>query len=100
MEKLTAVLTTLNRDYFHGVLYSFLKMVNSETKNGNSLGFLQVCTNHKALNVLLISFPPFLFQGSGGSEVPLDNCSLQTIAQSEVNTFSTNNNSNNILDVA
>lgn len=97
VEKLTAVLTTLDRDYFHGLLCSFLKMVNSETKSGNSLGF---CTNHKALNAWLISFPPFLFQGSGGSEVPLENCSLQSIAQSEVNRFSANNNSNNIPHVA
>lgn len=100
VEKPTAILTTLNRSYFHGLLYSLLKMVNSETKSDNSLWFLQVCTNYKASHVLLINFPPFLFQGSGGSEFPMDNCTLQSIAQSAVNRFSTTYNNNNISDVA
>lgn len=78
VEKPITILTTFNRDYFLGSCILCLKMVNSEAKNGNSLEHLQMSINHKALNLLLSSFRPFLFQGSGGNEIPTDDCTLQT----------------------
>lgn len=66
-----------------GFCILFLKMVNSEAKNGNSVGLLQMCVNHKALNLLLSIFHLFLFQGSGGSEIPRDICTLLVIVCGE-----------------
>lgn len=63
---------------FTGSCIIFLKIVNSEAKYGYFLGLLQTCINQKTLNLLLSNFYQFLFQGSGGTEIPMDNCTIQT----------------------
>lgn len=98
-EKINAVGILTAILYFHGFFHSWLKMASSETKSGNPPGCLQVCTNHKALNALLvlssISVPRVLvvlrFPWITAHSKPL--LSLK-------GTFSTNDNSNKTLDVA
>lgn len=54
--------------------WALVFFIYSETKTGSSLGLLQMCINHKTLNLFLDCFSLFLFQESSGTEVPRYNC--------------------------
>lgn len=53
-----------------------LRLIKSETKTGSSLGLLQTCINHKALNLSQSCFTLFLFWGSSGTADPTYNCTV------------------------
>jgi len=73
----------------------FLKMVNSDAKNSNSLGLLQMCINHKALNLLLSSFFHFCSRGLVVPRFPWVTACPKLLNISMVNRFSNNNKNNN-----